>query len=77
MLTYIEKQLKTMNLSKFPILAAALQAAQGCPTCPHKRPDRNFIRAAVTRLQNDVSFIQFLRQNFKLPVTIGDITIKG
>jgi hypothetical protein len=27
MLTYIEKQLKTMNLSKFPLLAAALQAA--------------------------------------------------
>ena len=76
MLTQTQKRLSKMNLSRFPMLAAALKAAQqACPTCPNKVPDRVLLKAAASRLLNNQDFKQFVKANFGKPISIGGLVV--
>lgn len=58
-------------------MAAASASIKGCSTCPHNKVNkRNVLRAAVTRLQYNTNFRQFIKQNFKLPVVLAGVTFK-
>lgn len=74
MITPIETKLLNMNLSSFPVMAAASAAIKGCPTCPHKKANKEMIlHAAALRVQNNKDFKNFLKQNIGLPVMIGGV----
>ena len=79
MLTVTQQKLLNLNLSSFPLMAAASVALKkSCSTCPHKsKPDtRGILRTAAIRYQYDTKFKQFLKQHFSLPITIAGITFK-
>jgi hypothetical protein len=51
MFTEDEQKLLKLNLTGFPLMAAASAAIKGCSTCPHNRVDkRTILRAAAIRL---------------------------
>lgn len=77
MFTEDEQKLLKLNLTGFPLMAAASAAIRGCSTCPHNKVDkRTILRAAAIRLQYNKEFKQFLKKHFKLPVSIAGITFK-
>lgn len=74
-LTPDQQKLLNMDLKSFPLMAAASAAIKGCPTCPHKQVNKHTIlKAAALRLQYNKAFNAFLKQNFKLPITVGGVT---
>lgn len=74
-LTPDQQKLLNMDLKSFPLMAAASAAIKGCPTCPHKQVNKHTIlKAAALRLQYNKAFNAFLKQKFKLPITIGGVT---
>ena len=77
MFTPVEIKLLNMNLSSFPLMAAASAAVKGCPTCPHKKVNkRAILRTAALRLQENKPFKQFLKERIGLPVMIGGVLFK-
>lgn len=77
MFTPIELKLLNMNLSSFPLMAAASATVKGCPTCPHKNVNkRAVLRTAALRLEQSVAFKEFLKKHFGLPVMIGGVLFK-
>ena len=74
MITPVENKLLSMNLRSFPVMAAASAAIKQCPTCPHKKANKEMVlHAAAMRMQNNKAFKDFLKQNIGLPVMIGGI----
>lgn len=76
MLTSDEQKLLKLNLRDFPLMAAASATIRNsCSSCRKQDPSV-ILRAAAVRLQGNKSFLDFLKANFKLPVSIGGITFR-
>ena len=77
MLTPIQTKLLNLNLTQFPLMAAAAASIKDCPVCPHKKANKKTIlRAAALRMQNNAGFKSFLKEHFGLPVMIGGVLFK-
>ena len=72
MLSADEVKLINLNLKDFPLMAAASAAIKGCNKCPHRNINQHMVlRSTILRLANNPKFKQFIRHNFKCPVTLG------
>ena len=57
--------------------AASAAIKRSCSTCPRRQVNKHqILRAAALRLEYNKTFIQFLKQHFRLPVCIGGVTFK-